>query len=246
MTTVLIDNSDAGEIDKTILWQYEHAHNVVGVIEFFARFFKASTTDFFDALMSRYDLSRPIAGDATSGESGGSGSEEVGLAAFGLAVWGRILAQPRPYLGGSVGAMMSDDLYRRLLLGKLRLLYKRATLGDFQEYADLVFGEGKVGVLNNLDMSIEYVLNSGAEVGEQEACVLDSQEDLLVHPAGVLTSLHSASPMFGLDGQQPQEASDPEVGGLDDSGFCWRYTPKGNWCWRCPPPDDGSGAEEGQ
>ena len=50
MDTLTIDNSDNGEILASILWQYEHAKNIVGVIETLKAAYDASTKDFFDAL----------------------------------------------------------------------------------------------------------------------------------------------------------------------------------------------------
>lgn len=213
MSEYRIDNSDNGDIMRSILWQYEHAGNVVGIIEFLKAFYDASTMDFFDGLIELYNLA----------------SEDVGD--FGLAVWGRILDLPRPYFD-NVG-MMDSDLYRRLLLGKIRLLNGTASYGDggefgYDAYCELVFG-GKVKVINNQDMSITFEAESGASLTSQEQALLDNQLSLLPHPAGVLSNEHSSSLIFGLSGQQKVSDSDPEIGGLDESSFCWRYTRKGNW-----------------
>lgn len=213
MNTARTDNSDNGDILRAILWQYEHANNVVGVIETFKAAYDASTKDFFDALLARYNLA----------------DENIG--AFGLAVWGAILSLPRPYLtiGGS-GSMLSDSMYRKLLLGKLRLLDRDATKDSYQQFCDLVFGEGKVEPSTQGEMDLLFSKTDGATLTDEEQAVLDAQGDLFPYPAGVKSSGHSNSIMFGFDGQQNNlQSGDPDVGGLDDSSFCWRYTKDGNW-----------------
>lgn len=42
-----IDNTDAGTIERTILWQYEGAPNLVNTILMFKDFFKSCTTGAF-------------------------------------------------------------------------------------------------------------------------------------------------------------------------------------------------------
>ena len=213
MNTVTIDNSDNGDILRAILWQYEHANNIVGVIETFKAAYDASTRDFFDALLSRYNLA----------------NENIG--AFGLAVWGVILSLPRPYLEiGGNGAMLSDSMYRKILLGKLRLLDRDITMASYQEFCDLVFGEGKVEPQTDGEMDLSFSAVSGATLTDEETAVLDAQADLFAYPSGVKSNEHSNSLMFGFDGQQDDlQTGDPEVGGLDESSFCWRYTKNGNW-----------------
>lgn len=212
MANAVIDNSDSGDILRAILWQYEHANNVVGVIETFKYAYDASTRDFFDALMGRYNLA----------------NENIG--AFGLAVWGAILNITRPYLSiGGADTMLGDEMYRRILLGKLQLLDGDATMERYQEFCDLVFGEGKVSPSTDNEMDLTFSKNSGATLTDEQQAVLDNQRSLFPYPAGVKTNEHSDSLIFGFDGQQKDAASDPEVGGFDESSFCWRYTSQGNW-----------------
>lgn len=206
MNTTTIDNSDGGEILASILWQYEHASNVVGVIETFKAAYDASTKDFFDALLGRYDLT------------------DTQITDFGLSVWGSILSLPRPFVDG---AMLSSEVYRRLLLGKLRLLNSDATMENYTAYCDLVFGDGAVSVVDEGEMSLTFVAN--ATLDRELEAVLEMQQTLIPYPAGVKSDVHSDSPMFCFDGQQPDDEDDPQAGGLDDSGFCWRYTAQGNW-----------------
>lgn len=206
MNTAAIDNSDGGEILASILWQYEHASNIVGVIETFKAAYDASTKDFFDALLQRYNLA------------------SEGIDDFGLAVWGVILNLPRPFVNGS---MLSSEVYRRILLGKLRLLDSDATMENYAAYCNLVFGDGAVSVVDEGQMELTFVANTTLD--EELVALLDMQKKIIPYPAGVKSNEHSSSPMFCFEGQQPVEDDDPQAGGLDDSSFCWRYTKQGNW-----------------
>lgn len=212
MSQGTIDNSDGGDILRSILWQYEHANNVVGVIETFKYAYDATTKDFFDALLERYNLA----------------SENIG--AFGLSVWGIILNIPRPYLRiGGEDAVLGDEMYRRILLGKLRLLDGDATMERYQDFCDLVFGDGNVSPSTDNEMDLSFHENSGATLTDEQQAVLDNQDILFPYPSGVRTNEHSNSLIFGFNGQQKVATTDPEIGGFDESSFCWRYTHQGNW-----------------
>lgn len=213
MNTSYLDNSDNGDILRSILWQYEHASNVVGVIETLKCAYDATTKDFYDALLRMYDLASATVSD------------------FGLTVWGIILSCPRPALdiGGDI-AMAGSELYRRLLLAKLRLLDSDSTMESYQSFCDTVFGDGNVSPHTSNEMDLTFSANSGANLSEEEEALLAIQKSIFPYPSGVKTNEHSESLMFGLDGQQDSlDATDPDVGGLDESGFCWRYTNGGRW-----------------
>lgn len=213
MNTSHLDNSDNGDILRSILWQYEHANNVVGVIEMMKCAYDATTKDFYDALLGMYDLASATVSD------------------FGLTVWGIILSCPRPALdvGGDI-AMASSELYRRLLLAKLRLLDSDSTMESYQSFCDTIFGDGNVSPHTSNEMDLTFSTNSGVDLSEEEEALLAIQKSIFPYPSGVKTNEHSESLMFGLDGQQNNLASsDPQVGGFDESGFCWRYTNGGRW-----------------
>ena len=67
MKSYVIDNSDQGDIKRSITWQYDNAENLIGIIELFKEFYDKSTKDYFDTLMSKFDLTKPI------GETPGEG-----------------------------------------------------------------------------------------------------------------------------------------------------------------------------
>ena len=59
MTNSVIDNTDAGNLDRTIIWQYDNAEKLIGVIEMLKDFFAQSTTDFFDNYAKKINLANP-------------------------------------------------------------------------------------------------------------------------------------------------------------------------------------------
>lgn len=213
MNTSYLDNSDNGDILRSILWQYEHAHNVVGIIETVKCAYDATTKEFYDALLDMYNL----AGDTVTD--------------FGLTVWGTILSCPRPALNIDGETVMAGSaIYRKLLLAKLRLLDGDTTMESYQKFCDTIFGTGKVSPYSSGDMDLTFYKNDGITLSDEEEALLAIQKDIFPYPTGVKTNVHSSSLMFGLDGQQDDlTSSDPQVGGLDESGFCWRYTKNGNW-----------------
>lgn len=215
MTDPIIDNTDAGLIERTITWQYENATKLVSLILSWKEFFKNSTTDLFDEIPSAIDLT------------------DTNISDYGLSVWGNILNVRRPMLTYSPNEgdeettlVMSRELFRRILLGRLRLLEDNASIPAYLNYISAVFGS-RMRVVDGLDMWMSFVDNG--ELTPEEAAAIEQCPDIIfIFPAGVRSAEHSQSLMFGLDGQQ-NEASVVNVGGLDESGFNWRLTPKGNW-----------------
>lgn len=214
MTNGVIDNTDAGSIKRTILWQYEHAPHIREMLLSFHDFFKASTTDLYDRLPIELNLSDENIGD------------------YGLSVWGDILGVRRPILtyrlqGASeeTSQPMSRELYRKILLGRLRLSERDASVPSYIEFVTFVFN-GNVSVVDGIDMSISFIENG--ELNDEEYAAISQCPDVVfMLPSGVRDNEHSNSKMFVLDGQEDE--TEFSTGGLDQSGFNWRLTPKGNW-----------------
>ena len=212
MINYTIDNTDRGDIDRTILWQYDNATHLIGVINILKDFFKQAVTDFWGNHAKVTNLVTP---------------EDVD--AFGLAIWGKILNVSRIVSidgssSDSVGEFieLSDALYRRLLVARFRLLDSNASLKAYAEYIYTVF-QGKVCVVDNGDMALSLEVNSGAgALTEEELALVDSPDITLEYPAGVKSAEHSDSLIFGLSesNSAPQDAI---CGGLDDSSFYWGY-----------------------
>lgn len=216
MNTATIDNSDAGYIERTILWQYDNAIHLKNIILSLKDFFDQSTKDHFDEMVSRLSLADENIDD------------------YGLAIWGKLLNTTRPELSyvldgaeSETTQTMTKDLYRKILLGKFRLFEGSASIPEYINYVISIFGDG-VEVVDGRDMSLSFLVNEEGTLSAEQRALLEQCPDIVfLYPAGVRSSVHSDSLMFCLDGQQGE--TEFYVGGLDESGFNWRLTTKGNW-----------------
>lgn len=197
MTSLPIDNTDNGDILRSITWQYDEAEKLVFVFSVLKSAYDQTTKDLFDELANAVN---PNTADA-----------------FGLAVLGRTLGIPR--LG------LSLELYRKLIIGRMKLLNGDATLEDYREYVKDVFGDA-VSVSDGLDMSLTITVSDNASP-EINTLVNTRPDVAFAFPAGVKSSEHSQSGMLGLEGQE--DDAEVNVDTLDNAGFNWRLTPKGNW-----------------
>lgn len=218
MKNYVIDNSDNGDIERAITWQYDNAEHLIGMIELFKKFYDESTKDYFDSLMSKFDLSKKIEGTPKEGID------------YGLSVWGKLLNVKRPFVTvGGEKKTISSDFYRRILLAKLRLLSKDATVPNYIAYVNDMFEDGNVTVVDGKDMSLKFAAKTGNTLSDEEKAAITQIPDVIfTFPAGVRSSDHSDSLMLGLSADGTS-AQDTFCGGFDESSFCWRYTPKGDW-----------------
>jgi len=239
MTVYPTDNSDNGDILRTVLWQYDNAEKLAGIILAWKEMFDGTTKAFFDELVESSD---PL----TAGDQ--------------LATWGKTLGIMRPTLDiDGVKTSLSTELYRRLIIGRVRLLNSNASFDAYVSYLKYVFN-GRATVYDNQNstfpnMGLTFTFfdgNPGSdadEVAEMSALISQYPELAFIFPSGVEDTHHSESAMFGLaesyietgtdteteiysetEGQQFGETgTDPIIGGLDDSSFNWRITPEGNW-----------------
>ena len=212
MTNYAIDNSDRGDIDRTILWQYDNATHLVALITAFKDFFNEAVTNFWDGFSNRVNL-----------------ADENKVDDYGLAVWGKILNVSRTIPTSDGPIELPSGLYRKILAAKFKLATENASLKAYSDYVYAIFG-GKVKFVDNGTMSLTVEVNENAgELTDEEQALVYNPQIWMIYPAGVESAEHSNSPMFGLDGQQPVAISDPVVGGLNDSSFNWRLTPEGRW-----------------
>ena len=113
MTNSVIDNTDAGNLDRTIIWQYDNAEKLIGVIEMLKDFFAQSTTEFFDNYAKRINLANP---------------DEVDD--YGLSVWGKVLILRRCHL-----VFIARYLRRESSFSK-KVQPSRITLSMFSPYLE--------------------------------------------------------------------------------------------------------------
>jgi hypothetical protein len=206
-----LNNSDNGDICRSITWQFDDAPNVSGIIKMLKDIYGMSTEEFFDGMIERIYLP-DLKTDGTDD--------------YGLSVWGKILNLPRPIVNVS-GTLqsISSDFYKKLLLGRIRLLEGNASVDDYCDYIKFVY-DGKVTVDDGRNMGLTFTAQDDL-AAEKKSLINSAPAIAFAFPAGVFSSEHADSPMFALDGQQNNTTLN--VGGLDESSFNWRLTPEGNW-----------------
>lgn len=209
-----IDNTDRGDIRRTILWQYDNATNLINIIYLLKDFFKQSVTDFWDSFIRNHT-------DLFTNET---------ISNYGLALWGKAIGVPRlTYSDGGEIKELDSEFYRSILKARLILSTKSATLADYSIFIASIFN-GKVKIVDGGKMGLHLEVVSGETLSTEESLLLNNVDAWFLYPAGVKSDVHSDSNMFGFEGQQPVEGeNDPNIGGLDNSSFNWRLTPGGNW-----------------
>lgn len=204
MTTVQRDNSDGGDISRSVTWQFDNAEKLCAFIDSLGNFYRASTKDFHDGIAdSLADIER--ADD------------------FGLSVWGKLLNCKRPILADDedddfTGGVLSTELYRRVLAARLRLLNSNGSIDAFCN-AILDEFDNHVSVTNNGDMSITFEVKSSAT--DEEAQLIAQFPDIaFIYPAGIRDNTPATAFVFGLSGQETDTTY--TIGGLDESSFFWK------------------------
>lgn len=209
-----IDNTDRGDIKRTILWQYDNATNLIKIIYLLKDFFAQGVTGFWNSFLDYTDL-----------------SSDDELSDYGLALWGKAIGVPRiVYDNNGTPTPINSVLYRNVLKARLILSTKAATLKDYSDFITSIFGEDRVVVVDAGRMSLSVVKkNDEVTLTSDEQALIDNVDTWFLYPAGVKSDVHSTSNMFGFDGQEPVESTDPNIGVLDEASFNWRLTPGGNW-----------------
>ena len=155
---------------QNILWQYERAESLKGLIKSKEEWYKTNLDDFWGKIVDDF-LNIKTAKD------------------WGLNLWGKILNVSRITNVNGVQTIISTELYRRLILGKLQLIRSNGTVPEINKYLNFIFSDHATNtsfaatVRDNYDMSIIYVLNF--EPTEEELALIYSRT-FLPTPAGVL------------------------------------------------------------
>lgn len=194
MDTVTIDNTDAGRFDAVITWQFDQAPNLCGLVAALSDFFRGTTTDFWDDWLT----------DVTNIDNAGD---------FGLALFGSILAFPRPTvtIDGTTAAI-STELYRTILKARFKLLSSDATVKDYCEYCNAIFG-GDVSVVDGFDMTMEFADNGLTADTELKELFDNHYDSLFVYPSGVRENLTGIK-YFGFVGVTNSTSFRQSEGGM--------------------------------
>lgn len=203
-----IDNSDGDEIEKCIAWQFEQAKGIVGFVDLLKDFFKASTQDFWDGWKNGI-----INIDNADG--------------FSLSVLGNIIGITRASLvyaddgeDEPSSHLMSEDLFRKLIVCRARLMNTNASVPEYIRCLSIVFGNS-LKVKDNLDMSMTFELDEDTATPELIALFNQRRDLVFVFPAGVDDATPYSGNIFAL-ARDDEEDREEGFGGLDDSTFDWR------------------------
>jgi len=200
MKTVELNNSIYDEINKTISWQYDNAPNLIQLLHLVKSMFAQSTSAMWNQFVEKTNI---------------SDIEECDD--FGLAVWGKILNCPRP-------TYLSTASYRKILVGRLRLLNSNATVSDYLDYIEYAFDDN-VKVADGNNMGLTFTEKTGSTLSSDLSQLITNDPEIaFVWPAGVRDGSAYGGKIFGFDGQNTNKtASDPTVGTLgDEVSFYWR------------------------
>lgn len=215
MTTIPIDNSVNGDLNAVITWRFDHASNLIGIIEMFKRFFSDAVstpwTEFYkDLAIANSDDVKPYA----------------------LAMWGKLLGIERPeivYDEEPTTRVMSAGLYRKILIGRFRLANSNASVKSYIDYVKYVFGSC-VSVEWTDHMDISFTWDKGGDLTEEEIEQKKAIEQfpnvVFAYPAGVKNDDWTAGPVLGFDGQQvdspdPKGKGEFSIDNFSSTTFAW-------------------------
>ena len=216
MNKAEVDNSIFSDLSKCITWQYDKAHNLVGLIMAYKDslnvvqkgiikgFFDISTNGFW----TNWRLNIIDIDNAND---------------FGLAIWGKLLGVPRPTLAedtelGTEQQTLPTDIYRKLLKARFRLFGGDATMVAYEEYVQTLFN-GNVKIDNPGDMSLIFTEKDGLS-NIEKAFIRQYRDIAFVFPSGVKDNVDATGLVFGF--KEQHDAGDTNVGGLNNSTFNWR------------------------
>lgn len=134
-----IDNSF--HLSQSILWQYDHAPNLIGMFSGIGGLLKKDVSDFWDWFAEHV-------ADIDKADY------------FGLNVWGVTLGVPRPFIPHGQGEEpghgaygegelrpLSNEVFRRVLKARMYMLDADASCAEFAEGLKIAF-EGRVGCVD--------------------------------------------------------------------------------------------------
>lgn len=173
------------DLSAVKLWQYDKADRINKIIDHEQEFVNKNVTDFWNNFIEKVFTIK--------------NADE-----FGLTVWGNLLGVKRPtYLKDGVYTPVNDDLYKRMLLGKVMLMNSNSSMPSINRYIDYLFPDKPIFVYDYGNMTLALYLFF--QPTDEEMAVFNS-ENFLPRPAGVKLEFYSADPseIFGFAGQNLQ------------------------------------------
>jgi hypothetical protein len=170
---------------QNVTWQYDNAQSLKSLISQKETWYNENLNAFWKKIVDDF-LNISTATD------------------WGLDLWGKALHVPRIYNVNGTQTTLSQELYRRLVLGKLQLIHSNGTVPEINKYLNFIFKDHSTETTNayvkdQLDMTVYYVLNFTPN--DEELALIYSRE-FLPTPAGVEDKIYilDQSIIFGFDG----------------------------------------------
>jgi hypothetical protein len=119
---------------------------------------------------------------------------------YGLELWGKILGVSRPsYQSNGETIVFNDDMYRKLLLGRMIKLNSNGSTKSINDYLQFVFNGKLVFAVDNYNMSMKVLLYYAAS--DEDLAVINS-DGFLPLPVGVKVTYSVVPPeqTFGFYG----------------------------------------------
>lgn len=146
-----INNDSTQDMKQVILWQYDKAPHLVGIIDMFSQFLGSCATSLYNVFIENiFDIDN--------------------LNAFGASIWGVLLGFTKPQ-------RMSDDLYIRLIKGKLFLLNSNMSGDVIEKYLYMVF-EDRFTFYDNNNMTISF-FPMASNTNQEELNFASSNPDIM-------------------------------------------------------------------
>ena len=164
MTNPVLDNSV--EDKAVVLWQYDHAPNLIGLVDGLDGIAAEVVTQFWDYFRDC------VLNIDTADE-------------FGLSVLGRLIGLPWPSVtAGTSPSRISAEFYRRLLKGRFFLYGMDPTVANYNHYLNIIWAGNRAHVVDGQNMSMSFTAPSNA-TPEETALHTSSPDLIYFYPAGI-------------------------------------------------------------
>lgn len=191
------------DLSPVILWQYQDAEKIKGLIANEQEFMDKHFTDFWNKWNT----------DVLNLQTCG---------AFGLALWGRLLRVARPtYESGGVVKEYSDEQYRLILQSRIFLLTFDGSAKALNKFFKMVFPDIQVQIVDNYNMSVDINVLSDVPPDLKEVLRNDG---FLPRPSGVEYHINFGTDYattFGFENQTytTEQGTQEQLPGFDNGVF---------------------------
>ncbi len=172
------------DLKKHVFWQYNNSANINSLVNQKQDWYTENQRFFWDDWIKNV-LTLSTAND------------------YGLAIWGNLLQVPRTWKVNGENITLTTQMYRTLLIARLRLLRIRGTVEEINSLLNFLFADsGRAWVVDNHNMTITYRFDF--PLTDLQLEILRNLT-LLPRPAGVeMQVVAVGNDVFGFNGSGAQ------------------------------------------